>query len=310
MRLDTVASVKQTLGPAVIGRFDLQYAATFYGTPTIPLGDAVDKVKAATAEILPIGYTVKMIGQAEEFGKTVQYMIFAFALALVLLYMVLASQFNSFIQPFIIMVAQPLAIIGGVMALWLFSHTLNIYSMIGLVLLIGLVAKNSILLVDLTNQRRAEGMGVDEALSRSLPDPDAAGADDLADGDPGTAAGGAGPGGGRGNQRPAGGGGDRRHDHLHPAHPGGGAGGGLFPGGRRPGALARAASTQGRLRSADQLKTHPPGLVAGQGQLITGLARQTFGLIKTDYPGVPIAPGRSVAGPPKFHSARYRHRTR
>ena len=169
VRLDTVANVKQTLGPAVIGRFDLQYAATFYGTPTVPLGDAVNKVKAATAEMLPIGYTIKMIGQAEEFGKTVEYMIFAFSLAMVLLYMVLASQFNSFIQPFIIMVAQPLAIIGGVMALWLFNHTLNIYSMIGLVLLIGLVAKNSILLVDLTNQRRTEGKGIDEALSEACP---------------------------------------------------------------------------------------------------------------------------------------------
>ena len=169
VRLDTVASVKQILGPAIIGRFDLQYAATFYGTPTIPLGDAVNKVKSAAAEILPMGYTVKMIGQAEEFGKTVQYMIFAFSLAMILLYMVLASQFNSFIQPFIIMVAQPLAIIGGVMALWLFNHTLNIYSMIGLVLLIGLVAKNSILLVDLTNQRRAEGKGIDAALSEACP---------------------------------------------------------------------------------------------------------------------------------------------
>lgn len=169
VRLDTVANVKQTLGPAIIGRFDLQYAATFYGTPTIPLGDAVNKVKTAAANVLPMGYSVKMIGQAEEFGKTVQNMIFAFSLAMVLLYMVLASQFNSFIQPFIIMVAQPLAIIGGVMALWLFNHTLNIYSMIGLVLLIGLVAKNSILLVDLTNQRRSEGKGIDEALSEACP---------------------------------------------------------------------------------------------------------------------------------------------
>ncbi len=169
VRLDTVATVKQTLGPAVIGRLDLQYAATFYGTPTIPLGDAVNKVRAATAEMLPMGYSVKMIGQAEEFGKTVEYMVFAFSLAMVLLYMVLASQFNSFIQPFIIMVAQPLAIIGGVMALWLFGHTLNIYSMIGLVLLIGLVAKNSILLVDLTNQRRKDGKGIDEALSEACP---------------------------------------------------------------------------------------------------------------------------------------------
>jgi HAE1 family hydrophobic/amphiphilic exporter-1 len=83
--------------------------------------------------------------------------------------MVLASQFNSFLQPFIVMLAQPLAITGGVMALWLTGHTLNIYSMIGLVLLIGLVAKNSILLVDLANQRRAQGMTVDAALRDACP---------------------------------------------------------------------------------------------------------------------------------------------
>jgi HAE1 family hydrophobic/amphiphilic exporter-1 len=169
VRLDTVASIKQTLGAAVIGRFDLQYAATFFASPTIPLGEAVAKVKKVAADIMPPGYSVKMIGQAEEFGKTVSYMIFAFTLAMVLLYMVLASQFNSFLQPFIIMLAQPLAIIGGVAALWLFNHTINIFSMIGLVLLIGLVAKNSILLVDLTNQRRAEGMPVDEALKDACP---------------------------------------------------------------------------------------------------------------------------------------------
>ena len=83
--------------------------------------------------------------------------------------MVLASQFNSFLQPLIIMVAQPLAIIGGVGALWLLGHSLNIYSMIGLVLLVGLVAKNSILLVDLTNQLRAEGQGIREALREACP---------------------------------------------------------------------------------------------------------------------------------------------
>ena len=79
-------------------------------------------------------------------------MVFVFTLSMALLYMVLASQFNSFLQPAIVMLAQPLAIVGGVAALWAFGQTLNIYSMIGLVLLVGLVAKNSILLVDLTNQ--------------------------------------------------------------------------------------------------------------------------------------------------------------
>lgn len=169
VRLDSVASFKQTLGPAVIGRFDLQYAATFFATPAMPLGQAVDKVKATAAEILPTGYQIKLIGQAEEFGKTMKYMVFAFSLAMALLYMVLASQFNSFVQPFIVMLAQPLAIVGGVAALWLFGQTLNIYSMIGLVLLIGLVAKNSILLVDLANQRRSDGMDIDAALANACP---------------------------------------------------------------------------------------------------------------------------------------------
>lgn len=168
VRLDSVASFKETLGPAVIGRFDLQYSATFYATPNIPLGEAVAKLRALTAD-LPPGYQVKLIGQAEEFGKTTKYMTFAFVLAMVLLYMVLASQFDSFLQPLIVMLAQPLAITGGIAALWATGQTLNIYSMIGLVLLIGLVAKNSILLVDLTNQRRQSGMGIDQALSNACP---------------------------------------------------------------------------------------------------------------------------------------------
>ena len=169
VRLDSVATFSETLGPAVIGRFDLQYAATFFATPTMPLGEAVTRVKDISAELLPTGYQVKLIGQAEEFGKTVKYMTFAFGLAMILLYMVLASQFDSFVQPFIVMLAQPLAIVGGVAALWLFGQTLNIYSMIGMVLLIGLVAKNSILLVDLTNQRRSNGMAIDAALKNACP---------------------------------------------------------------------------------------------------------------------------------------------
>ena len=169
VRMDSVATFRETLGPAVIGRFDLQYAATFYATPTLPLGEAVGRVREAAAEILPVGYQVKFIGQAEEFGKTTRYMTFTFVLALTLLYMVLASQFNSFIQPAIVMLAQPLAIVGGVAALWLTGQTLNIYSIIGLILLIGLVAKNSILLVDLTNQRRSEGAKVDAALLDACP---------------------------------------------------------------------------------------------------------------------------------------------
>ena len=169
VRLDSVASFKQTLGAAVIGRFDLQYAASLYSNPIMPLGEAVEVVRQLAAETLPPGYQFNLAGQAEELQKTVHNMLFAFGLALVLLYMVLASQFNSFLQPFIIMLAQPLAIIGGVFALWITGNSLNIFSMIGLVLLIGLVAKNSILLIDLTNQLREAGKPINQALREACP---------------------------------------------------------------------------------------------------------------------------------------------
>lgn len=168
-RLDTLARVDASVGPAVIGKYDLQYAAMFFGNPTMPLGEAIDIVKKEGQKLMPMGYSLRMVGQAEEFAKTARNMVFTFALAMILVYMTLASQFNSFIQPLVIMMAQPLAIIGGVVALWATGNTLNIYSMIGLVLLVGLVAKNSILLVDMTNQLRAEGMSIQDALMEACP---------------------------------------------------------------------------------------------------------------------------------------------
>ena len=169
VRLDAVADVSAVVGPAVINRMDLQYAANFYVTPVAPMGEAVSELYGHAAEILPLGYGVKLQGQAREFSRTAEYMVFAFSMAIVLVYMVLASQFNSLIQPLVVMLAQPLAVIGGLLALWLSGMSLNIYSMIGMVLLVGLVAKNSILLVDLTNQLRLQGRGVDEALREACP---------------------------------------------------------------------------------------------------------------------------------------------
>ncbi|HLR87364.1 MAG TPA: efflux RND transporter permease subunit [Wenzhouxiangella sp.] len=169
IRFDSLAKARETIGPAVITRFNLNYSADFYGSPQIPLGSAVEAIEQAAEDILPLGYTVQYKAEAREFQDTVGYMLFAFGLAVVLVYIVLASQFNSFIQPLVVMTAQPLAIIGGIMLLWLTGHTLNINSMIGMVLLIGLVAKNSILLVDLTNQYRAQGRGIDEALREACP---------------------------------------------------------------------------------------------------------------------------------------------
>ncbi len=110
-----------------------------------------------------------MQARAREFAKTSGYLRFALILALALVYIVLASQFNSFLQPLIVMTAQPLAVVGGLFALWITGTTLNMISMIGLILLMGLVAKNSILLVDLTNQLREQGRGVEDALREACP---------------------------------------------------------------------------------------------------------------------------------------------
>jgi len=170
IRLDSLVKFEKDLGPAVISRRNRNYAGFIYGDlEGIPLGDATDAVNRIAAEILPADYSIAYTGQAEEFAKTGGYIIFAFGMALIMVYMVLASQFNKLIQPLLIMIAQPLAIIGGVTALWLFGATLNLYSMIGMILLMGLVAKNAILLVDLTNQFRNEGMGIQEALREACP---------------------------------------------------------------------------------------------------------------------------------------------
>jgi HAE1 family hydrophobic/amphiphilic exporter-1 len=170
VRLDSLVRFETGLGPAQIKRRNRQYAGFVYGSlEGMPLGEATQNVDRIAAEILPSGYSVAYTGQAEEFAKTGGYVVFAFGMALIMIYMVLASQFNSLLQPIVVMVAQPLAIIGGVAALWLFNDTLNLFSMIGMILLMGLVAKNSILLIDLTNQYRTKGMAIMDALSEACP---------------------------------------------------------------------------------------------------------------------------------------------
>jgi HAE1 family hydrophobic/amphiphilic exporter-1 len=170
VRLDSVVKFESGVGPAVVTRRNRQYAGFIYGSlEGMPLGAATTAVQTIAADILPSGYSIAFAGQAEEFAKTGGYVLFAFGMALIMIYMVLASQFNSLVQPLVVMVAQPLAIIGGVAALYLFGETLNIFSMIGMILLMGLVAKNSILLVDLTNQYRDKGMSILDALSEACP---------------------------------------------------------------------------------------------------------------------------------------------
>jgi HAE1 family hydrophobic/amphiphilic exporter-1 len=163
--VSSIITVDTGVGPSVINRMDRSRAATIYANlDGMVLGDALPKVKALADEILPEGYTTMFVGRAEAFQETVGYIAFAFVLAIVLTYMVLAAQFESFLQPFSIMTGLPLSFIGAFGLLFILGNTFNLFSMIGLVLLVGLATKNGILLIDYTNQLRDKGMSVHDAL--------------------------------------------------------------------------------------------------------------------------------------------------
>ena len=169
IRLDSVVNIHEEYGPAAVNRMNLNYAATYLSTPDVSLAEAMVMFRGVTAGVLTPGYRLELGGQASELEKSRGYLLFVFGTGLLLIYMVLASQFNSFLQPLLVMLAQPLAMVGGVFALWLAGYTLSIYSMMGLILLIGLVSKNSILLVDLINRLRAEGMDTATAIRTACP---------------------------------------------------------------------------------------------------------------------------------------------
>lgn len=169
VQMSSVVTMEEKLGPARVQRLALNFSAGFFATPNTDIGSAVTLFRAIAGEILPPGYQVLLVGQAKEMEKTGGAVLLLIITGLIMVYMVLASQFNSFLQPVLVMLAQPLAIVGGFMALWIAGNTLNLFSMIGMVLLVGLVSKNSILLIDLINQFRERGMSNAEAIRQACP---------------------------------------------------------------------------------------------------------------------------------------------
>ncbi|MBK9133342.1 MAG: efflux RND transporter permease subunit [Betaproteobacteria bacterium] len=164
--LDSVATIEPVVNPEVIRRQNLQRReALFAGVQGRPSGDVGNDVqKLIRSTTLPPGYSFDLGGQTRDQQEAFAAMVGAMALAVTFIYIVLASQFGSFLQPIAIMASLPLALIGVMLALLLWRSTLNIFSMIGLVMLMGLVTKNAILLVDFANQARRAGATVPEAL--------------------------------------------------------------------------------------------------------------------------------------------------
>ena len=164
--LDQVANLSRGVGPSKINRIDLAREVRITGgVEGRPLGDVSTDIKNAVAKLeLPSGYVVDLGGQSKDLKETVGYFMETLFLANVFIYLVLASQFESFLQPLAIMLSLPLSLIGVFAAMLVSRGTMNMMSMIGLIMLMGLVTKNAILLIDNANQRRAEGLGREEAL--------------------------------------------------------------------------------------------------------------------------------------------------
>jgi HAE1 family hydrophobic/amphiphilic exporter-1 len=170
VRLDSVVDIRHGVGPININRSDRERSILLTGNlENLTLNRALETVNQVLAEELPEGYHARATGQAEEFADAMNALVFAVGLAILIVYMLLASQFNSFLHPFTIMFALPPAMTGALLAMLATGHTMNIMSVIGIILLFGLVTKNSILLVDLTIQRQQQGMDREAALRDACP---------------------------------------------------------------------------------------------------------------------------------------------
>jgi multidrug efflux pump len=166
MQLDNVIRVSEQSNPPQLFRFDRYVSATISAglAPGYTLGDGIAAMDEVAATVLDESYRTSLAGAARDFSESSSSLLFVFMLALVLTYLVLAAQFESFLDPLIIMLTVPLALAGALVSLWYFHQTLNIFSQIGIIMLIGLVTKNGILIVEFANQRRRAGMSVGEAI--------------------------------------------------------------------------------------------------------------------------------------------------
>ena len=170
IELSNIVEIKEGGGPSVINRVDRQRAITLFANlEGKPLGQAKEELDNIALKIIPPDYTGSHKGMADMMGESFGYLMFALILGVILAYMVLASQFESFIHPITVLLSMPFSFIGAFAALLITGMTLNIFSFIGLILLMGLVKKNAILLVDYTNTLRAKGMERKEAILTAGP---------------------------------------------------------------------------------------------------------------------------------------------
>jgi multidrug efflux pump len=167
--LSAVARVEEGLSAKQLNHYNRVPSFTISGalTPDLTLGTAIDSMYSLADRVLPPGSRTALAGESREFEEGSRALMFAFIMAIVVVYMVLAAQFESLLHPFTVLLAVPLAVTGALLTLYLAGQTLNLFSQIGMVLLIGIVTKNSILLVEYANQLKARGLSTLDAVLES-----------------------------------------------------------------------------------------------------------------------------------------------
>ncbi len=164
--LDNFIRIIPQTSPPQLYRYNRYVSATVSANPAdgFTVGQGIEAMDRIADEVLDDTFTTTLSGASKDFMESSNSLLFAFVLALVLVYLVLAAQFESFRDPWTIMLTVPLALAGAVLTLWAFGYTLNIFSQIGIIVLIGIVTKNGILIVEFANQRRQQGLGVREGV--------------------------------------------------------------------------------------------------------------------------------------------------
>ncbi len=166
VQLDNIVSLRESSNPPQLYRFNRYVSATISAAlaPGKTMGQGIDEMDRITDEVLDETFSTALDGASKDFKESSANLYFIFILALILIYLVLSAQFESFRSPFVIMFTVPLALAGALFSLWFFDQTMNIFSQIGQVMLIGLVTKNGILIVEFANQRREKGLAITEAV--------------------------------------------------------------------------------------------------------------------------------------------------
>ncbi|HKM45723.1 MAG TPA: efflux RND transporter permease subunit [Dysgonamonadaceae bacterium] len=160
IQMDNLVELEESVAPPQLYRYNRFNSATISAglSPGYSLGESIDEMDRIAKETLDDTFRTALEGESRNFRESSSSLMFAFLLALVLIFLILSAQFESFKDPFVVMLTVPLAVTGALFFMWMFGVTMNIYSQIGIIMLIGLVAKNGILIVEFANQRQEAGM--------------------------------------------------------------------------------------------------------------------------------------------------------